>query len=287
MELSKHFLTGLHPSPPPDYIWQQWNGYSIYLAQQHRSTWHRHTHECTQLTMALAPAHVTAEWQDSSGGQGRQELSGDSIWLVPPGLTHASQFNRQAPLIHFYFEDDFFDRITENVVTEAASTLRPSLLVGDPFLINMAKELFNELQFGALNELYTQSAATLAANHLIRRYSDRPNAAPLFRGGLGPARERRIREYIQQRLESSLSLEELAQVAEISPNYFVTQFGQTVGMTPHKFVLQERVNRACRLLECSKLSLMEIALRCGFQDQSQFTKTFRRYVGTTPGKYKR
>src|ERR1700761_6461521 len=108
METSKHFLTGLYPSPPENHVWQEWSGYSIYSADQHRSTWHKHTHELTQLTVALTPAYVTAEWHDSPSAHGRRELSGDMIWLVPPGVTHAIQFNRRASLLHFYFDDDFF-----------------------------------------------------------------------------------------------------------------------------------------------------------------------------------
>jgi AraC family transcriptional regulator len=123
--------------------------------------------------------------------------------------------------------------------------------------------------------------------HLIRSYSSKPNALPVFRGGLGPARERKVRQYIQEHLDQPLSLDELAKIAVISPNYFISLFHQSTGMTPHKFVLHQRVEYAKELLASSKLSLIEIAHKCGFPDQSQFTTTFRRHVGITPGQYKR
>jgi AraC family transcriptional regulator len=287
MNSSKHFLTGLYPSPPPDHIWQEWNGYSLYSAEQHRSSWEKHAHEVTQLTVALNPAVVSAEWQDVPGRPGKRELNGDMVWLVPPGVTHAVNFNRRALLVHLYFSDAFFERVTQAEVPDLSQRLSPALLVRDPFLVEVAKQVTGELQFGPVTELFSQSVAALTANHLIRRYSNKPNGVQFYRGGLGPAREKRVLEHIREHLESPLTLEDLAKVVEISPNHFASLFRQTVGMTPHRFVVQQRVDHARRLLKTSNLSLMEIAFRCGFQDQSQFTTTFRRYTGTTPGRYKR
>jgi AraC family transcriptional regulator len=237
--------------------------------------------------MALSPAYVRAEWQDSPGRPCVRELNGDMVWVVPPGVSHAVYFNRQASLIHLYLNDHFFERVTQNAIVDLSSKLAPSLLVRDQFLVEIAKELSGELRYGPLNDLYSQSIATITVNHLIRRYSGNPNTAPVYRGGLGPAREKRVREYIQEHLDSQLSLEDLAEVAGISPNYFASLFHQSVGMAPHQFVVRQRVEHARKLLECSQLPLIEIAMRCGFQDQSQFTTTFRRYVGTTPARYKR
>jgi AraC family transcriptional regulator len=73
----------------------------------------------------------------------------------------------------------------------------------------------------------------------------------------------------------------------MSPNYLISLFRQSTGVTPHKYVVQQRLERARTLLAESELMLLEVAQRCGFQDQSQFTTTFRRYFGVTPGQYKR
>ena len=60
-----------------------------------------------------------------------------------------------------------------------------------------------------------------------------------------------------------------------------------MGMTPHKYVVQMRIERAYALLKQRKFSLLEIAQHCGFQDQSQFTTVFRRFAGVTPGQFRR
>jgi len=287
MNSSKQFLIGLEPSPPPDHIWQEYSGYSIYSADQERSLWSRHSHDCTQITIASNPAYVRAEWQATAGRSGSREMNGDMVWVVPPGTEHTIHWNRRAPLLHIYLNDQFFESTMENVPDQISSRLAPSLLVRDPFLVEMGKELHRELQFGPINELFTKSVATLTATHLIRTYSSKPNCTTVYRGGLGPSRERKVRQYIQEHLDQQLSLDDLAKVALISPNYFISLFQQSTGMTPHKYVLQQRVEYAKELLTYSKLSLIEIAHKCGFPDQSQFTTTFRRHLGVTPGQYKR
>ena len=104
---------------------------------------------------------------------------------------------------------------------------------------------------------------------------------------MGPSRERRVLSYITEHLDEAITLEDLAKVAEISPNYLIALFRQSFGMTPHKYVVLQRVENARKLLEHGDLTLMEIAQRCGFQDQSQFTTVFRRYAGITPGQLRR
>jgi AraC family transcriptional regulator len=283
----KHFMVGLHPGPPPDHVWQEHNNYSLYTAEQHRSVWERHIHNCTQITVAMTPAQVRGEWVGVDGRLERRELNGDMIWIVPPGVPHVIHFYRRATLIHLYLTDTFFQSMVEDAPDNTQSSLIPSLLVRDQFLVEIAKSLYRETKIGASNELFTQSIATLAATHLVRTYSSRHSHLPVYRGGLGPAREKKIRAYIMEHLSEELSLEELASVVEMSPNYLISLFRASMGMTPHRYVVQQRLERARQLLEQPGMALLEVAHRCGFKDQSQFTTTFRRYLGVTPGQYRR
>jgi AraC family transcriptional regulator len=286
MDSSKQFLIGLEHSPPPDHIWQEYAGYSIYSAEQDRSSWGQHSHDCTQIAISSSPAYVRAEWQ-TDGRRGMKEMNGDTVSVIPPGVQHTIHWTRRAPLVHIYLNDQFFDSMLEKAASNISITLAPSLLVRDPFLVAMGKEVYRELQFGPINELFAKSIATLTATHLMRAYRCKASSGSVYRGGLGPSRERKIRKYIQDNLDQTLSLDDLAKVAQISPHYFISLFQQSTGMTPHKYVLQQRVEYAKELLACSKLSLIEVAHQCGFPDQCQFTTTFRRQMGITPGRYKR
>ncbi len=283
----KHFMIGLHPGPPPDHVWQEHNNYSLYTAEQHRSVWERHIHNCTQITVAMTPAQVRGEWVGIDGRLERRELNGDMIWIVPPGVPHVIHFDRRATLIHLYLTDTFFRSMVQDAPDDTQSSLIPSLLVRDQFLVEIAKSLYRETKIGASNELFTQSIATLTATHLVRTYSSRHSHLPVYRGGLGPAREKKICAYIMEHLSEELSLEEMARVVEMSPNYLISLFRASMGMTPHRYVVQQRLERARQLLEQPRMALLDVANRCGFKDQSQFTTTFRRYLGVTPGQYRR
>jgi AraC family transcriptional regulator len=287
MDSPKQFLIGLEPFPPPNHIWQEYDGYSIYSAQQDPSVWSQHSHDYTQICIASSPAYVRAGWQADAGRRGTKEMNGDMVSVVPPGVQHTIHWKRRAPLLHIYLNDQFFDSMLENAPNKISAKLAPSFLVRDPFLVEMGKELYRELQVGPINALFARSVATLTANHLSRAYRCNPGSVPVCRGGLGPSRERKVRTYIQDNLDQPLSLDDLAKVALLSPNYFISMFQQSTGMPPYKYVLQQRVEYAKELLTSSKLSLLEIAHKCGFPDQSQFTSTFRRHVGIPPGRYKR
>ena len=84
------------------------------------------------------------------------------------------------------------------------------------------------------------------------------------------------------------SLEQIAAVACLSPNYFAWQFKRATGLPPHQYVLDRRVERAKQFLQTgSGISLAEVAAEAGFSDQSQFTHHFKRLIGVTPGQFRK
>jgi AraC-like DNA-binding protein len=114
-----------------------------------------------------------------------------------------------------------------------------------------------------------------------------PAPAPLARGGLPPGAMRRVREYVDTHLAESMDLTELATIAGLSVFHFARQFKQTVGVAPHHYLVQSRVERARDMLARTNLPLSEIALAAGFSDQSHLARHFRQMLGTTPGEFRR
>jgi AraC family transcriptional regulator len=283
----KHILTGIEHALPEKHVWCELSGYSLYWAEQPNTFWHEHSHSCTQITVALDPAYIRSEWRGLAGSAQNRELSGDCISVVPPGIAHSTFWNRRADLVNMYLDDDFFRRAAQDSLGGTLPNLSPSFLVRDPFLVEMAKALRRESELGEMTELFIESIGTVMAVHLFRTYGDKAGIFPEYRGGLGPARERKVRAYIEEHLHTALALEDLAAVADVSQNYFVSLFRQSVGMTPHRYVLQQRVERAAALLTQPQLPLVDIGFRCGFLDQSQFTTTFRKFLGVTPGQYRK
>jgi AraC-like DNA-binding protein/PAS domain-containing protein len=107
-------------------------------------------------------------------------------------------------------------------------------------------------------------------------------SAPSNRGGLSPARAHRICEYIHTNLDQNISLEALAEMAGLSTYHFARAFKQTVGMPPHGYVLQRRIEHAQQMLRNTDLPMSEIALSAGFSDQSHLARHFRRMTGVSP-----
>ena len=113
-------------------------------------------------------------------------------------------------------------------------------------------------------------------------WPDKGNAARLVRGGLPPRVLRRVCDHIDANIEQRISVEALAKLADLSVWYFARAFKQSVGVTPHSYLIRRRVERTLELLSGTELSLSEIALAAGFADHSHCTRRCRQHVGMSP-----
>ena len=140
---------------------------------------------------------------------------------------------------------------------------------------------------GAGGRLYLEGLATLLTVHLLRGYSSSKPLPLPHRGGLAPRQMRRVLDYIDAHLTEELGLAELAAIAGLSPNHFGEAFKTSVGKSPHRFVMERRVEQAMALLRNDERSIAEIAQAAGFSNQSRLTQNFRRVTGLTPGQFRR
>jgi AraC-like DNA-binding protein len=100
-------------------------------------------------------------------------------------------------------------------------------------------------------------------------------------------RLKRVVEYVDAHLENSVSLADLASCAGLTSMHFARQFRVATGIRPHEYLLRRRIARAQELLLTSNTALVEIAFCVGFQTQAHFTTVFKRFVGVTPGQWRR
>jgi AraC-like DNA-binding protein len=107
-----------------------------------------------------------------------------------------------------------------------------------------------------------------------------------IRGGLPPRVSRRVREYLEARLDENISVQALAGLAKLSISHFTRAFKQSEGLPPHEYLVRCRVQRVQELLAETDLPLAEIALASGFSDQSHCARRFREHVGLTPSRYR-
>jgi AraC-like DNA-binding protein len=104
---------------------------------------------------------------------------------------------------------------------------------------------------------------------------------------LAPWKVKRLAQHVERHLDRSLESEELAKVAGLSLFHFSREFRNTFGVPPHRYVIQERIGRAKRLMIGTDRSITEIAAECGLADQAHLTKLFKRFNGETPGVWRR
>jgi AraC family transcriptional regulator len=109
---------------------------------------------------------------------------------------------------------------------------------------------------------------------------------PVARQRLAPALLHRIERYIDENLERPIGLPELATVAGLSRWHFLRLFRKTVGVSPHDYVTQRRLERAKHLLRTTDRSVMDIAAEVGMT-HSHFSRVFSRKLGVTPTAFRR
>jgi len=133
--------------------------------------------------------------------------------------------------------------------------------------------------------LFLESVELALAVALVNNYAVRPSPG-IYRGGLNPARLRKVVELVHAKLDSDLSLEELADAAGLSRTHFSEMFRQSTGQSPHQFVLHRRVDRSKELLRAAEMRVLDVAVACGFKNQQHFARVFRKVCGVSPREYR-
>lgn len=120
--------------------------------------------------------------------------------------------------------------------------------------------------------------------------SSRPIRSARERGhqlAISPNRLRSVIAYVEAHLGEKITLEDLARVACISRFHFCRAFHRAVGVSPYRYVTEERIRRAKRMLQFSDAALETIAREVGFNSRRQFAAQFHRLAGISPGHFRR
>jgi len=115
----------------------------------------------------------------------------------------------------------------------------------------------------------------------------RPPLPQIFKGGLSPSRLRKVTELVHAKIDDELTLEQMANAVNLSVAHFSQMFRKSTGQSPHRFVLQQRVERAKELLRKAEARVLDVAVACGFKTQQHFARVFRQICGTSPTQYRR
>jgi AraC family transcriptional regulator len=143
--------------------------------------------------------------------------------------------------------------------------------------------MFAELRSGGMmGQLYVESLTQILVIHLLRHYSTLTRPIASQNNSFTRIQLQQAIDYIHTYLNRELSLAELASVVNISPTYFASLFKQEMGISPHQYVIRQRVEKAKLMLAKTDLAIADIALQVGFSSQSHLTQQFKRLTGMTP-----
>jgi AraC family transcriptional regulator len=238
------------------------------------------------LSLRLGPLGPV-EYRIAGERARRQVVVPGHLHLISQGTPLWWRSHQAANILFIALEPRFVAAIAHPSVPVKRLSFTNRCAFRDPALAHLLLALRAELQAGCpAGRLYGESLATALALHLLQRYAGCPPTDGDPRGGLPPARLRRVLDYMQAHLGEELSLRQLADVVQLSPHHFAARFKQSTGVAPYQYVLQQRIATAQHLLAEPRLSLVEIAYRLGFSSQAHFTTMFRLHVGTTPGAYR-
>ena len=177
-------------------------------------------------------------------------------------------------------------RVEQQLVTAQAQSLgletsmEPCLQVRDRQLEHLAWALQSEqVSQTPAGQLYRDSLDLAVVARLLQHYSGHAPAPP---GRLTPQQRSQLEEYVEVHLDQDLSLDQLARAADLSATRLKLLFKESFGVTPHQYVLTQRVRRAEFLLRHRRLPVAQVALEVGFAHQSHLAQWMKRLLGVTP-----
>lgn len=247
-----------------------------------------HSPDHHTLFVSLAPRPL--QYHQAQDGKTHEALyrRGD-FTITPADLPFFARWQGTENCLRLQMSDRFLRSVAQETLTRCSDhlTLVPTFQSRQGSIEAIATLMLTELQQQQSGgALYLDSLAQSLTVQLLRQHSSTQPQLPQYEGGLPPYQLRRILAYVDAHLTQDIKLADLAQLLTMSPFHFGRMFKQSVGISPHQYVIQQRVERAKTLLKQSDRAIIDIALDCGFSSHSHLSKQFRQLTGTTPKSFR-
>jgi AraC-like DNA-binding protein len=192
--------------------------------------------------------------------------------------------------VHFYFPRAALDALSDDANAPRIHGLRykPAVAHADAVLRGMAEALLPAFRTrDRVNRLFMDHVMIAVGSHVAARYGGMRSKERPAPGRLTASQERRAKEMLREHLAGEVPLRAVADACGLSLSQFSRAFRKSVGVPPYRWAMQQRIALAKALLREDTLALSQMALKCGFSDQSHFTRSFSSMVGVSPGAWRR
>jgi AraC family transcriptional regulator len=243
-----------------------------------------------------SPYHTLIAYERGSRRDGKTVIEGlppssihdltHKLVFVPAGTEYRDQHTPRTNLsaIYFHFSPD----VLPSDAGQDAASLAPRLFFEHASLWHSVLKLKEMLEDPAFeDEPYFEALGILLAHEIVHVHSTLSATQPPARGGLAPWQQRIVTGYIEEHLTEAIPLSTLAGLVRLSPYYFCRAFKQSLGVPPHRYHINRRIERAKHMLLEREQSVTHIGLALGFGETSSFSAAFRKATGTTPTGYQR
>ncbi len=273
-----------------------WQGITVELHSLPASEYPEHYIQGHRLAVMRRGKPITYEWQDGSSWKRKQTYPG-AFFLQSHGDLNTPRWFEPFEIIAIALDPSFVARCFQDNINCNQLRFQECRAEYDAYIAQFAAhfeaELLNNNYGGTL---YGESLALAFSLYLLEKHSvpkdtrmrNHSTLLPRPQGKLSSLQLKEVIEYIHAYLGKELSLTELATQLNLSTFHFARLFKKSLGLSPHKYVLQNRIERAKKLITVShNLPLSDIALQTGFYDQTHFGKAFKKYVGVSPKVFSR
>lgn len=238
---------------------------------------------CVGTHHSLQTEHLNTRWVIGAVHDGEGELKAlgcsmalrsGGIVIVPPGVSSQTYWSRPSRVSTIFCWPEHFDADLSDV---GRLEIRPG--VGEDSVLSR--------QIAALATACSQTSLTkldgcyLAFLEALAETTTKATMRPL---PLAPKAIRRVRDFLHAEFTQKISLDQIADIAGLSRYHVHKAFRASVGVPPHTYLTQLRLERARALLSRGWL-VAEVAVEVGFYDQSHFSRSFRKHFGTTPSHF--